>query len=288
MDQTGALIGPLAVAGVLAWRGHSATGFAWAFALLAVPAVVALAILFRARALYPDPHALDKPGDDAGGALGPRYRLYLAGVALSVIALADWPLLAYHLELRGVSRRGCRSRTPAMGLDGLVALIAGSAFDRSRRRGGTGAGVLAAFVLRGRRLRALVLRRDADTPWLAIGGITLWSIARSAVRVNRKSLIAAIVPPDQRGRATACLPGVRSRLVGRRASCSARSQSRPRRDRDRRRRRAGRRRCRHRRVIASAVTDRGRRGRHGSRGSPPPWKPPRTMSACTCRRGTGR
>ena len=203
MDQTGALIGPLAVAGVLAWRGHSVSGFAWAFALLAVPAVVTIAILLRARALYPDPHALDKPGDDTGGVLGPRYRLYLVGVALVAIGLADWPLLAYHLELRGVLGAEWLpvAYAAAMGLDGLVALVAGSAFDRSRKRGGTGAAVLAAFVLAGAAYAPLVLAADAQMPWLAIGGVALWSIARSATESIGKSLIAAIVPRDQRGRA---------------------------------------------------------------------------------------
>ena len=50
MDQIGGLLGPLLVAAVLAWRGDSASGFAWAFALLAIPAAITLAVLMRARA----------------------------------------------------------------------------------------------------------------------------------------------------------------------------------------------------------------------------------------------
>src|SRR5262245_39007114 len=52
MDQLGAAVGPLAVAAVLAWRGETTAGFAWAFALLAVPAACAIAALLRARRLY--------------------------------------------------------------------------------------------------------------------------------------------------------------------------------------------------------------------------------------------
>nr|HEX4314363.1 MFS transporter [Kofleriaceae bacterium] len=204
MDQTGALIGPLAVAGVLAWRGHSVEGFGWAFALLAIPAVITLAILMRARSLYPDPHALDTGTAGAGGgSFGATYRLYLVGVALVAIGLADWPLLAYHLELRGVVGAAWLpvAYAAAMGLDGVVALIAGTAFDRSRKRGGTGAGVLAAFVLVGAAYAPLVLAADAAVPWFAIAGVALWSIARSATESIGKSLIAAIVPRDERGRA---------------------------------------------------------------------------------------
>src|SRR5262249_12094384 len=66
MDQLGALLGPLLVAGVLAWRGETAIGFGLAFALLGVPAATAVAILLRARRLYPDPRALEHDGGNDG------------------------------------------------------------------------------------------------------------------------------------------------------------------------------------------------------------------------------
>src|SRR5204862_4971962 len=70
MDQIGGLLGPLLVAGVLAWRGETAEGFAWAFVILGVPALVTMAVLLRARRLYPDPRSLEKPGHAEHGSLG--------------------------------------------------------------------------------------------------------------------------------------------------------------------------------------------------------------------------
>ncbi|HEX8107240.1 MAG TPA: MFS transporter, partial [Kofleriaceae bacterium] len=55
MDQIGGLAGPLAVTGVLLWRGETLSGYAWAFSLLAIPAAITIAVLLRARRLYPDP-----------------------------------------------------------------------------------------------------------------------------------------------------------------------------------------------------------------------------------------
>jgi MFS-type transporter involved in bile tolerance (Atg22 family) len=55
MDQTGALLGPLLVAGVLAVRG----AYEAAFALLLLPALAALAVLLAARARYPDPRGFE-------------------------------------------------------------------------------------------------------------------------------------------------------------------------------------------------------------------------------------
>src|SRR5438552_6503498 len=56
LDQFGALVGPLAMAGILAVR-HG--GFRLAFATLAVPAAIMLAILVVARVLYPRPEEME-------------------------------------------------------------------------------------------------------------------------------------------------------------------------------------------------------------------------------------
>jgi MFS family permease len=206
MDQIGGLAGPLAVTGILLWRGDTLSGYGWAFSLLAIPAAITLAVLLRARRLYPDPRALETAGPGAPGgptALGPRYWLYLVGVGLVAIGLADWPLLAFHLKTAGVlaDRWLPVAYAAAMAVDGLAALAAGRLFDRDRARGRTGAGVVALFVLGGAAYAPLVLASSADAPYLAVAGIALWAITRSATESIAKALIAAIVPRDQRGRA---------------------------------------------------------------------------------------
>ncbi|HUJ62625.1 MAG TPA: MFS transporter [Kofleriaceae bacterium] len=201
MDQAGAVLGPLAVAGILAWRGNTLAGFGWAFVLLGTPALAAIAVLLRARRLYPDPRALEQePAEGAAAPLGPSYRLYLVGVALVAIGLADWPLLAFHFERTGVMTAAWLpiAYAAAMGADGLVSLVAGLAFDRARTRGGTGAGVVALFVIAGAAYAPLAF---TTTPLFAILGIGLWSLARAATESIGKALIAAIVPRAQRGRA---------------------------------------------------------------------------------------
>ena len=61
--------------------------------------------------------------------------------------------------------------------------------------------MIALFVIAGAAYAPLVLASDAQMPYLAIGGIALWSIARSATESIGKAMIAAIVPAAQRGRA---------------------------------------------------------------------------------------
>lgn len=62
LDQVGAIVGPLVVASAaFAGEGYR-TGFAW----LAIPAVVALAVLAGARIFYPAPQALESEQTDSG------------------------------------------------------------------------------------------------------------------------------------------------------------------------------------------------------------------------------
>ena len=204
MDQIGGLLGPLLVAGVLAWRGDTPEGFAIAFVLLGVPAAASVAVLLRDRQLYPDPRALeDEAASDGATRLGPRYGIYLAGVALIAIGLADWPLLAYHFGREGVVAAKWLPvvYAAAMGLDGLISLAAGLMFDRRRARGTTGAGVLALFVLVGAAYAPLAFAASYDAPWFAIAGVALWSVTHAATGSIAKAMIAAMVPRNQRGRA---------------------------------------------------------------------------------------
>jgi hypothetical protein len=79
VDQLGAVLGPILVAGVLAAKGS----YAWAFGVLAFPAAVALLALTLARAAYPRPQ--DFESGEARGEPVPLPRafwLYVTGMGL--------------------------------------------------------------------------------------------------------------------------------------------------------------------------------------------------------------
>ncbi|HEY4243709.1 MAG TPA: MFS transporter [Kofleriaceae bacterium] len=199
MDQTGAVLGPLAFAAILAWRGGGLAGYRAGFVALAVPAVIVIALLLRARRLYPDPRQLE-PAVQTDAPLGPRYAIYLVGVALVAFGLVDWPLLAYHLKAAHVVSADwalIASYSIAMAADGAAALLAGWLFDRSR----SPARVVAVTVALGAGYAPLVLGASSSLPWLAIPGVALWALARSSTESIGKALIATLVPAGQRGRA---------------------------------------------------------------------------------------
>jgi MFS family permease len=85
-----------------------------------------------------------------------------------------------------------------MAADGVAALIAGTTFDRVRKRGGTGASVVVVFVIAGAAYAPLVWLGSQAS---AIAGIALWSIALAATASVGRAMIATMVPRGERGRA---------------------------------------------------------------------------------------
>jgi MFS family permease len=200
MDQIGGIVGPLVVALVLWQRGDDVDGYRWAFAALAVPAALTLLTLLVARRRYPDPHALASEAPDDHTPMGRAFALYLAAVALIGLGLADWALLAFHLDARAVLGAALVPvvYAAAMAADGVAALAVGAAFDRARRRGGAGLYVLAATMVVTAASLPLVLLGGTAA---ALAGVALWAIGLGAAESIGKATVATLSPRARRGQA---------------------------------------------------------------------------------------
>lgn len=203
MDQLGAVIGPLSVAAVLWWRGDTLEGYRWGFVLLAIPAALSVLTLLAARARFPDPRSLAPAGDDDDDArrgFGRAFALYLVGVGLVGFGLADWALLAFHLQDRGVLAGALVPvvYAAAMAADGGAALLVGGAFDRARARGGAGLVVLAASLVVAAASLPLVFLGNRAA---AIAGVALWAVGLGATESIGKATVAILSPRARRGAA---------------------------------------------------------------------------------------
>ncbi|WP_025745823.1 MFS transporter [Kallotenue papyrolyticum] len=191
LDQIGALLGPLLVAAVLARQAEYRLGFA----VLALPALLALLALLIARLLYPQPQdrAPTTPPLRTEG-LERRFWLYLAAVALLAAGFADFPLIAYHLERVALApaRLIPLLYAMAMGTDALAALIFGRLFDR------LGLAVLLAATLVAALVPGLVFLGGF---WLATLGVALWGVALGAQESIMRAALAGMVPAQRRGTA---------------------------------------------------------------------------------------
>lgn len=189
LDQIGALLGPLIVAAVLYVGG----GYRAGFALLLVPALLALGVLVAARLRYPRPRELEaaSPAVEAQGL--PRvFWLYLAAVALIAAGYADFPLIAYHFEKASVVSPVWIPvlYAVAMGVDALAALAFGRLFDR------IGLSVLIVVSVLASLVAPLVFLGGFHA---ALGGMALWGVGMGAQESIMRAAIAGMVPAAGRG-----------------------------------------------------------------------------------------
>jgi hypothetical protein len=136
MDQAGAVVGPLAMAAVLAFRGGAGSGAAYqtAFAVLFIPAAAGLLMLLPARLIFPNPAQLEPeaPSGPRSGWDRRRYRLYVLAAGLIGAGFADFALIAFHLHAAHLAPDAWIPLlfALAMGVQALTALVAGRLYDR--------------------------------------------------------------------------------------------------------------------------------------------------------------
>jgi MFS family permease len=188
MDQIGAVTGPLIVAAVLYYRG----GYREGFAVLLLPAVLALVVITVAARLYPHPQHLEvsAPTLETTGFTRP-YWLYVVAVGLLGAGYADFPLIAFHFGKTAVlpSEWIPLFYAVAMGVDAVAALVLGLLFDRLGMPVIVVTAALSAFFA------PLVFWGGFN---LALLGMVLWGIGMGSLESIIKAALAEMVPRDRR------------------------------------------------------------------------------------------
>lgn len=188
MDQIGAVLGPLLVSAVLlVGLTHRD-----AFALLAVPAALALAALFLARSRFAA--TVEPKEGTVGGARPARLFAYALFAALAIAGFAQFPLIAFHLAVRQVVD------APAVPLlfafatlvSSGAALVAGLLFDR------VGLRAVAAVPLLTLVATPLVFSSSVAA---VAAGLGLWGITLGASESTVRASVARLVPAGSRGSA---------------------------------------------------------------------------------------
>ncbi len=191
MDQAGAVVGPLIVAGMLAWRDD----YKAAFAILLLPAILAILMLANARRLFPHPSDLEAAPSDLDRRDLPRsFWIYMVAAGLVAVGFADFPLIAFHFQKISLLSA---SMIPiffaiAMGVDAIAALVFGNLFDHI----GMPALIVATVLSAG--FAPLVFFGGVR---LALIGVVLWGVGMGAQESVMRAAVAGMAPSDKRGTA---------------------------------------------------------------------------------------
>jgi MFS family permease len=191
LDALGAMIGPLLVAVAISVHG----GYRIGFAVLLVPALLALVVLLGARRRYPTPGDLEV-GETVPDRAGIQrvFWLYLLAMGLIALAYADYPLIAFHLASADVVSTGWIPvlYAGAMAAEAVAALALGRLFDRIGLLTVAAATVLTACF------SPLVFLGGAA---LAAIGMVLWGVGMAAQESVVKAAITGMVSRQRRASA---------------------------------------------------------------------------------------
>jgi len=190
MDQTGAVLGPLLIAGIVAREEHFGPAFLW----LALPALFAFAALIVARVMRPGLTSAPRQIAPSSKHFPNVFWLYVAAAGLLAGGFVDFPLLAYHFQKTAIARPAAIPLyyAGAMGVNGLAALIFGRLFDRFGMR------ILALGIVVS--LLALPLG-FLGGPTLAIVAVGCWAVGLGAQQATLRAGIAQLIPIEKRGNA---------------------------------------------------------------------------------------
>jgi len=188
MDQTGAVLGPLLVAGSVARTHHFGPAFLW----LALPAAGAFISLLFARAA--SPHTGTPPTQPKQQELPSVFWIYVGAAGLLALGFVDFPLLAYHFEKTSFTKPEVipLMYAGAMGVTGATALIFGRLFDRY------GIQIIAFGIL------VSLLTLPFGFLGGAVGGyiaVACWAVGLGAQDATLRSGISQVVSMNKRGSA---------------------------------------------------------------------------------------
>ncbi|MFN3135265.1 MAG: MFS transporter, partial [Candidatus Kryptonium sp.] len=190
VDQIGAIIGPLFVAGAI----YSSKSYSLAFLSLGIPAILSLLMLFMTVMTYPDSKALEtRSASLSSNKLDKTFYLYLLFIMLTVCGYPHFQIISYHFKKIQIVSDEIISTlfAVAMAVDAVTALIIGGLFDRFRLR------IL--FLIPFFAIPISIFAFVWGNLITVVVSVVLWGIVMGFHETVIKSAIAVIVPMEKRG-----------------------------------------------------------------------------------------
>lgn len=195
LDQIGAFLGPVLLYVVMLFKTSGSTfeRYSFCFAMLIIPAVITMLMLWLTRRKFPNPEQFEPtPKEYTPFKMQRQFIYYIIGISLFAFGFIDYSLIIMH-----VSRLNIFSSDTipliyagAMIIDAIAALIFGWLFDHR----GTLALVLSTMlsVL----FPILIFGFGSRVP--VLWGIAMWGVGMGAQETILKAAVATMVPKQSR------------------------------------------------------------------------------------------
>ncbi len=187
-DRCGGLLGPLIMFGILSSGPH----FKMAFAILAIPAAFALLTLYATYRQFPHPEVAEPSQTPFSLRNFSRlFWIFLGASALFGAGTLDFALISYHLQKQAIAST---SHIPlfyvgSIAISALFALVGGKWFDKTPKFS------LYFGVILGSISPLFLFLGNTTELWI---GIACWGIALGTQNALFRSVIAHLVPPQER------------------------------------------------------------------------------------------
>jgi MFS family permease len=187
-DRCGGLLGPLFMFFILSSGPH----FKMAFALLGIPAAIALGALYMTYRKFPHPEVAEPSKEPFSFKnFSKPYWLFISAAALVGSGTLPFALISYHLQKQAVTSTSMIPLfyTGAIAISAIFALAGGKWFDKAPR-----AAIYFGVILGSVSPLLLFLGKQTEL-WI---GSALWGIALGTQNALFRSMLAHLIPPQQR------------------------------------------------------------------------------------------
>ena len=207
LDQIGAFLGPvlLYVVMLLKTDGTTLQIYSFCFAILLVPAVATLVMLFVTKSRFPNPESFEpEPKESVPFRMKKEFVLYIVGISLFAFGFIDYSLVIMHVSRTFSAASAGLSETASLVTTGTLPLLYAGAMLVDAI-----AAVIFGMLYDKRGVRALVISTAISAPFalfvfgtksvvLLLVGIALWGVGMGAQESILKAAVANLVPKASR------------------------------------------------------------------------------------------
>ncbi len=207
LDQIGAFLGPVLLYVVMLFKTDGTTFevYSTCFAILAIPGIITLILLFITKAKFPNPeHFEPEPKKAAPFKMTKEFIFYIAGISLFAFGFIDYSIIIMHVSKTYTAIAGDLAETGSLVTEGTIPLLYAGAMLVD-----AAAALIFGLMYDKKGVRVLIIASIISAPFavfvfgsnsvpLLLIGIALWGVGMGAQESILKAAVTSMVPKTSR------------------------------------------------------------------------------------------